>query len=606
MAAAYAVWSCRELVDEILNHLAPLTKEDIKQTAKGFQSRLRLSRSQCMKSLARLCRTCKTLSEPATAVLWRRLNKLDPFMRLFSQVQKQMAAGRRSEKFVRDCRRASHASRPVHDFRHSSRPQALHEAIPDAEWARFQHYAQHLRELYDGGDPHRHIYPRATWTQLGARADGRPLFPRLRCLWSLQVDSAGILELPLLSPSVGNLSVVVQDHTVHHEPELIQRALQTVRQTVLHLEHLSLKCDEGNAFRGLSTAASSCLTFKDVRSLVLDGNLTVNRAILAGFCQLTALEHLSVTLYITDGERGLLDFGSFPSLRKACIRGPPDDLARFFAGVSLPALRELSLDFSTDPAEAVLLASVASIFDAVPSGITHLELKRLRRASWFTPRSDEERRPRPHTLMPIIEPAMRLRALARVSIDFTFLPSVTDADIERMLEAWPELTELAIHYGGRGGEDFEPGRPTAATLLSVATRSPKLVSLTLPDTDLRNAGTVLPALPFPEHGLETLFLGSGIRIERDEQFLRAALLIDRLFPYLRLPEDPMVYSDHYGELEKYLKAMQAGRVHAAFADELEPGSCVEMYHLTPKHTYTIHVSVFCMFRWERRESADLH
>ncbi|KAL1945274.1 hypothetical protein VTO73DRAFT_2125 [Trametes versicolor] len=568
MAAAHAVWSCRELVDEILNHLAPLTKEDIKQTAKGFQSRLRLSRSQCMKTLARLCRTCKTLSEPATAVLWRRLNKLDPFMRLFSQVQKQMDAGRRTEKFV------------------------LHEAIPDAEWARFQHYAQHLRELYDGGDPRRHIYPRATWTQLGARADGRPLFPRLRCLWSLQVDSAGILELPLLSPSVRNLSVVIQDHTVHHQPELIQHALQTVRQTVLHLEHLSLKCDEGNAFRGLSTAASSCLTFKDVRSLVLDGNLTVDRAILAEFCQLTALEYLSVTLYITDGERGLLDFGSFPSLRKACIRGPPDDLARFFAGVSLPALRELSLDFSTDPAEAVLLASVASIFDAVPSGITHLEIKRLRRARWFVPRSDEERRPRPHTLMPIIEPAMRLRALEHVSIDFTFLPSVTDADIARMLDAWPALTDLAIHYGGRGGDDFEPGRPTAATLLAVATRSPKLVSLTLPDTDMRNAGTVLPALPFPEHGLETLFLGSGIRIERDEQFLRAALLIDRLFPYLRLPEDPMVYySEHYGELEKYLKAMQAGRVHAAFADELEPGSCVEMYHLTPKHTYTIHERV---------------
>ncbi|EIW53998.1 uncharacterized protein TRAVEDRAFT_66660 [Trametes versicolor FP-101664 SS1] len=567
MAAAHAVWSCRELVDEILNHLAPLTKEDIKQTAKGFQSRLRLSRSQCMKTLARLCRTCKTLSEPATAVLWRRLNKLDPFMRLFSQVQKQMDAGRRSEKFV------------------------LHEAIPDAEWARFQHYAQHLRELYDGGDPRRHIYPRATWTQLGARADGRPLFPRLRCLWSLQVDSAGILELPLLSPSVRNLSVVIQDHTVHHEPELIQRALQTVRQTVLHLEHLSLKCDEGNAFRGLSTAASSFLTFKDVRSLVLDGNLTVDRAIFAGFCQFTALEHLSVTLYITDGERGPLDFGSFPSLRKACIRGPPDDLARFFAGVSLPALRKLSLDFSTDPAEAVLLASVASIFDAVPSGITHLEIKRLRRARWFVPRSDEERRPRPHTLMPIIKPAMRLRALARVSIDFTFVPSVTDADIARMLEAWPALTELAIHYGGRGDDDFELGRPTAATLLAVATRSPKLVSLTLPDTDLRNAGSVLPALPFPEHGLETLFLGSGIRIKRDEQFLRAALLIDRLFPYLRLPEDPMVYSEHYGELERYLKAMQAGRVHAAFADELEPGSCVEMYHLTPKHTYTIHERV---------------
>lgn len=59
----------------------------------------------------------------------------------------------------------------------------------------------------------------------------------------------------------------------------------------------------------------------------------------------------------------------------------------------------------------------------------------------------------------------------------------------------------------------------------------------------------------------------------------------RLFPYLRLSEDPKSNSKPYRELEKYLMAMQAGSVHATFRDQLEPGVPRERADVSPRAVF---------------------
>lgn len=102
----------------------------------------------------------------------------------------------------------------------------------------------------------------------------------------------------------------------------------------------------------------------------------------------------------------------------------------------------------------------------------------------------------------------------------------------------------------------------------------------------------IPDLPHPEHRLRTLDLCFSLQLEEGHwPVVHAALLIDRLFPYLRLSEDPTSNPKRYRELEKDLMAMwQAGRVHAMFCDQLEPVASVQMYHLGAYSEYTVYVS----------------
>ncbi|KAM5545012.1 hypothetical protein V8D89_001123 [Ganoderma adspersum] len=318
--------------------------------------------------------------------------------------------------------------------------------------------------------------------------------------------------------------------------------------------------------------------FKALRNLDIAPQLRVDVSVLAVIGQFQHLRTLSAR--ITTADCAHLQ-GCMLSLTSLKLGGRAPHLQSFLAATAPPLLQHLSLFFMHDPSTERLTQCVSTVLAIVPSTLSSLHLES---SAVFDPVIS--------SAMDVIQPALALRSLTRFTLKFQPLPSVSDADIAAMLAAWPRLTTLRIpnsrHPAAVGPDRDDPpppgARPTASVLPTIAARAPLLRELVLPEVDLAATQPLDAVLVREGHGLRVLDLVSSCGDRH--ACMRAAVMLDRLFPRMLLPN---VRGDGYREekaekgwaaVVRLLGAMQAGRAHAAAfervwgerGDESEGGS----------------------------------
>ncbi|KAI0359226.1 hypothetical protein OH77DRAFT_1434524 [Trametes cingulata] len=572
-----------------------MTSTEIDEKPTRVRPRLTATKLRLRVTLLHLSMTCKAFAEPALDALWMRLDDLHPFMRLTPKVRELNAEPHLSEQ----------------DF---------DVAVDDDEWELFQRYARRVRVLhYHSPHSMSSPYDVVAWTRLSRRAGGAPLFPRLRCLRPVTVIPSIIglfLEAALLSPFLRRVSVrIMAEATQGNSNEPALQAIKDLQSLMPRLERLTINFERNSIQRmSLEPFVPTLCAFKQLRHLALKRECTLDHRGLAQLSQLTSLEVLSTNIALPfDRDAPLppdLDFGAFPALRRVSLRGRAEHLAALFSGSQMPHLESLALQLvrrSTGLApDAAFAASVARILHAVPATLTSLTLTSMRRHAWLLDLDGPDTR---EPLVALLAPALeRMRGLRTLAVEFSCLPAVDDAAVAQMLDAWPALVELRIHGSlrpGRGvgasGGALEPPLPTLHTLVTVATRYPKLRSLELPQTDVEMAGALAAeaASLTTHHALQTLVLaphvddekdkddeddywerrrgkGKKARVDKEQWKFDVALLVDRLFPHLDLPPSTHCDGLKWGAVLEYLVCMQAGRRHAQLLNTVEPRTVVEM------------------------------
>ncbi|KAM5545026.1 hypothetical protein V8D89_001137 [Ganoderma adspersum] len=267
--------------------------------------------------------------------------------------------------------------------------------------------------------------------------------------------------------------------------------------------------------------------FKSLRKLDITSWLAMDASMLATIGKFQHLHALSV--HIGDDCTRLR--GSFQALTELGIGGCATHMQSFLAATSPPLLRSLSLFFLHNPSTEAVMQCLSAMPSAVPKTLTALELE-----------CELALHPNIAATTDVIQPMLAFRALTSFTFRFKPLPPIGDDDIVAMVSTWPALNVLRIEHHNiitrpAGAEPLGPPpiRPTARILPVIAMRCPHLDTLELPEIALAVTPT-LDSLPstLGKHPLRVLDLES--RCADRDACVRAAKLIDRLFPYVVLPE----------------------------------------------------------------------
>ena len=442
----------------------------------------------------------------------------------------------------------------------------------EADWTRLEKYATLVREVqfcYVGSDE------RKVWELIFNRYHTAASFlPRLTALETLRVTPTDALfDLPLLLPTLRHLCIKLDTSgplTPTDGGSLMTTALERVATEIPSLLSLRISTapQEANILWKMAP-------FRALHRLDITEDFIVHANILAAIGQFHDLRVLSIGI---SNDCTYLQ-GCLQALVELHIGGSASHIKSFLTATSPPLLRRLSLRFSRDPITDLLMQCLSSISTSVPLTLSALTLDS---ALAFTP---------PLTsVLDLVQPALAFRALSEFTFTFRPLPSISDADILTMLAAWPTLTTLRIEHDHIFIHPSPgPVRPTALLFPSIATGYPHLDTLELPEVDL-TATPALDALPWPSprgHDLRALdmareldFRGignvSGNRTDK-HACMRAAVMLDRLFPRMELPCMLRGGTRDDGEekgwaaVVRLLHAMHAGRAHGDAFERLECG-----------------------------------
>ncbi|PIL32776.1 hypothetical protein GSI_04893 [Ganoderma sinense ZZ0214-1] len=186
-------------------------------------------------------------------------------------------------------------------------------------------------------------------------------------------------------------------------------------------------------------------------------------------------------------------------------------------------------------------------------------------------------------LVDVVRPALAIRGLRKVTLAFHEIPSLDNAGVLEMVEAWPKLT--ALHILPSTGARYRAHTDlTPAVLVALARHCPRLVELTLPEVKLGDVHETEEDMPVVgQRAMRKLSLFFCHWVDHDDVLYTAAVFLDRLFPCLDLrplwegddeddEEDGLSRSwDERGweaektwrRIEEYLYCMQLGRQHRA-------------------------------------------
>ena len=329
----------------------------------------------------------------------------------------------------------------------------------------------------------------------------------------------------------------------------------------------------GMSYRVIGTPHFSALAnFKSLKTFKLPPTLDLTASMLLDISEVSTLEFLSARVNLRHGDENMLR-GRFLSLTRLKLMGSASGLASFLQATSPPLLTALSLRFTSNSERSTLLAFIASTVAAVPNTLKRLSL------AW----DSAHNQPPLEALMDVIEPALALRSLTKFVARVPTVHSVDDNDIERMVTAWPDLSKLRIVRSIPSRGPVDDGHLTWRVFLHHAERCPDLTCIELPDVSFDNVPDEAFVPPITGHGLQELEFWSR---DRDTQTcLRMAILLDKLFPHLELPDfDHVSWAEGWIMVQHFLLAMQNGRAHEKVFERMELEKTV-MAEVGPGHEH---------------------
>ncbi|EIW53999.1 uncharacterized protein TRAVEDRAFT_51733 [Trametes versicolor FP-101664 SS1] len=520
------VLASRELLSLIFDHLTPPDFDHEEGLPNDWRTR---EYYNCIHALNAAARACKTLSDPALAVLWRRVNNISDLLRILPGWEDIGGKGYDEALIISG------------------------DITPDI-WARFRRYTllvKVVNQLY-----WEWIHP-YTWVLLTPWCRGEPLLPNVETFRVLPICAHSPCTTLFLSPSLRHLWVTLVDGAEPEDAHVGAILIRKIALTVPGLKtfHVKSKMDAGSPI-----LVDIFWHLRDLRSLSLT-NTYIRRPELDVLAALPHLESLSVMVMLPpseqrpdrddsdgdaegeDHDEGLdgdeEDVGdeehendedmddeksgeetyaapiisdAFLALRQLTLRGFPGEQDLLFR-YRPPRLEAFSLEICGRASFEEVRNIVASNARNLPATLSAFSLKTCE--EWV----EQEQL----SLIELIEALFELPTIETINLEFRDVPTVSDEGIAGIMT-----------------------RPTQLALMYVATRCPHLRELVLPEVEFAR----LPLrVPVSNHSLKTLSFDIAQELEgrRPHQQLRqfndhveVAMAVDLLFPHLdlRMRDDP--------------------------------------------------------------------
>lgn len=397
------------------------------------------------------------------------------------------------------------------------------------------------------------------WTALFKRC-GRcdVLMPNLQVISELCVHSRDALRDIIIPPSLRQLTIKYSSHGYIEDEVILESYFEKIATTASGITHLTIRTSEGQCI------TSTCLTpFQKLSALqVLDvGQNVLNLGMLYWLADLPSLHTLKGTIDLQcetedEDEIDFFDVDAFKQLKHLDVRGIPIELYIFLRDTVPSALESLAFE----PIEPVSPSHLTHHLQQCVQIITEYREYTLLEFALRYPH--EIKHPQNYTLLDFAaRPVLDIHTLQRVTFDFQDLPSVTNDDLVWMIDAWPYLS--ALHIPRRRTHYSMPSRPTCSSLITFATRCPRLTDLTLPDV-VDDKFPPCDDAPYANHPLHTL----EVHLERHSAWEAQAVFVDRLFYCVTFrdvreddtfsyPRTPVKWK--YAQLRRHLRLMQEGR-----------------------------------------------
>ncbi|OBZ70567.1 hypothetical protein A0H81_09446 [Grifola frondosa] len=472
-------------------------------------------------TLAACARVCKTFSDPALSILWRRIDSLLVLLKLLEPTLRRVG-GKQNE------------------------PYCLHGELLPTQFSRFQKHASYIRTT-DLADTSNLIDP-TVFMYLAHLNHGRPILPALQQFSWFQSIPVTAQLTSIVPKSLRDLYL----HLGHRNGGMSDKAFTTQIIALLRLLTLELPFLETLAVFGdcHPSYIFPIAGFHQLCSLVLERwryPLTFHQPKgLSGLERSSDL--IEATKLITTTGAALATISTparFQTLEELEVLTDLEEGTVLFAIMSAPMLRSLDLTFRS----CVESKKFRRFLDFVCPKLTscsHITLDvRLSH--------DAESQ----LLMYILTPLLMLKDLQSIAVHVPSFPpdlSLSDQDISHLAMAWPRAKAITLDY-------HCSSPPPLSSLIHFAQHCPDLKSLSLSRMDFSLAANSQQSYPMLSHGLIRLNIYQYRPITEP---LAAAQFLDRIFPNLdsKLFRTPLVYikgDDTWPALVDSLDALKSAR-----------------------------------------------
>ncbi|KAI0788583.1 hypothetical protein C8Q75DRAFT_239659 [Abortiporus biennis] len=453
-------------------------------------SNLKWKVRQCRRNLSNISRVCKSFRGPALDLLWERQDSLFPLLKLLGSFYKDPS---------------------THYY--------LLSPINDEEMDYFRLYSRKIKYYAHSSD--KRIHP-SVYSELLKNKGGSSLFPALRSIKWTRTDEPLDNILPFITPTLQNANIgfIFYDYTNSaHDDELphsdrsqaLERVLDALSDTAAHLQTLAID--------GIISAStmSTIARFGQLCTLDLSAASSWTEASL--LVALSLLPHLTC-LHINVDESALNIPSSnttfFPSLHTLNINGSPIAISKFAKFVTSASLQCFSIRSIYSYAGDLWLSCLEVIQSRFPS-LLEFRMKLL--LGPFSMTQDHE------NILMVVSPLLDIHGLQIVQLELEGSLRITNDNLCRMANSWPELRRLQLwcHVSGR--------RPTLDVLETCARKCLSLHHLELPmDVRWETRPDQIEDLP-TSFALKKINLLGDVKMD-DVDNAMVASVFKKLFPRL--------------------------------------------------------------------------
>ncbi|OSC98406.1 hypothetical protein PYCCODRAFT_997507 [Trametes coccinea BRFM310] len=408
------------------------------------------------------------------------------------------------------------------------------DGILPADWARFQHYAERVRELQST------IYfekvHQSVWVLLQSVLGSKPLLPNLRRLdLSISVkEPAG--HLLLISPTIRNLETLFEaarDDRARSGYDPVREAAGVLLELILSkVPNLLTLCVDARIYGHFPAHQLGPIqSLFHLQTLKLSEGSDMDYVTVQLLSRLPSLRSLGLSVRLSSAIRKtrMPAAGNFAALHELSLLGCLADVVWVFDAFSFNALDEKLHLTLLDPATDINVKErLAEIMSKVPRNLRALTL-----LSAGIQVSSENHL----SLSTVLESCLVFEDAVTVDIKFRFsarVPQVTDCDLLKFAQAWPKLESLRLNdfpQISSAVDEATASHVTLRGLLSLSQHCPNLLVMQLQILDVTE---VPPVSSFPAVGHKYMrqLQITQLRNGSTANLLDVAVIIDLLFPLL--------------------------------------------------------------------------